>query len=333
MQTQPQLVGWRRTFLARAALLGLMACCATTACIHRHWVRSSTEVPGQPIIPTGATTQPAPPAPPPAYDVTIRAVAPIAPGTVIAQEPPQGWSHLIIKSLPRAAHGDLDVLSDTHKQLASLLKPALVADVVAEQKNGGARYRFHRAGVGVLTSIQGRDTVITPDTHRQLGANLGFLASSFILPRVHEGQQKVRQVVTSDSLAVLDTPATLVVGNRHRPVRYRYALLVEAHTGRLDALVWRIDLDEHGRYAGAAGPIEWLPPSLIEDAALHVDRNEFTLGIASDIAFATYRLPPGQKQLPLTDDLKSIAGKPRLTATEAHALDVRLREALRRAGP
>ena len=34
----------------------------------------------------------------------------IAPGTEIANQPPKGWSHLVIKSIPRLASGDLETL-------------------------------------------------------------------------------------------------------------------------------------------------------------------------------------------------------------------------------
>src|SRR5262245_61107658 len=65
----------------------------------------------------------------PVYSVEPRRVGLIQPGTVVGNEPPQGWSHLVIKSFPHPAAGDLAQLSETSNRLASFIITAFVANV------------------------------------------------------------------------------------------------------------------------------------------------------------------------------------------------------------
>src|SRR5689334_16259264 len=71
-------------------------------------------------------------------DVAARPLDLIPAGTVIDNEAPRGWSHLLLKSRPRPGAGDVAQLSANHRELASFLFTALVADV---QRDSG-RYRL-----------------------------------------------------------------------------------------------------------------------------------------------------------------------------------------------
>jgi hypothetical protein len=120
-------------------------------------------------------------------------------------------------------------------------------------------------------------------------------------------------------------------GDRHRPVVLRYAVLVEETTGKLDTLLWLLDKDEGGGYAGPVGPMEWLPPNKIEDCVLHVDSREFTLGNPTEKAFAMSRLPQGQKQIDFPASMRAAAASQKLTAETASDLEAGLRAALKAA--
>jgi hypothetical protein len=321
--------------LLRTALAVLLFCCVTdVGCLQRQGPRPRPDLPVRPTMPE-PTTRPAVPQPPPpptapgtpavtAYDVTIRPVELVAPGGVADREPPPGWSHLIIKSYPRVGAGDVSKVPEMTVPLAALFHPLMAADVQPEQRPGQTRYRFHKVGVGLATTINGHDVVVSPDTQRQLGANLGLFAG-MVLKGMYEGQQHGRVIVSSEAFALVDTTGTMLLGDKHRPVITRHALLVDTQTGRLETLMWRIDLAGKNDYAGAAGPIVWLPPGKIQEAVLHVDAGEFHFGIASENALATMRLPEGQKEFPLPPTLQQIAGQPRLTPAEALQLEMALR--------
>jgi hypothetical protein len=253
------------------------------------------------------------------YDVTRR--------RLIAKEAPRGWSNLVIKSFPRPGAGDAQQLSQQTTQLASFLFTAILADVRQDQATRG-RYRLARLGVGMGANLGGHDMIISPETQHRLGANLGFLGRRVL----SEAQDKLRGVVLvarSNTMGILDAPSVMIRGDRHRHVTLRYALLVDADNGRLDTLLWVIDKDPRGAYTGVGSDIEWLPANKLEDCVLHVDTSEFNaLGIPSDLAFAMNRLPQGQKQVPLPEDLKALAVQSTFTPATARDLETRLRALL-----
>jgi hypothetical protein len=254
----------------------------------------------------------------------------IPPGTVIGREAPEGWSHLVIKTYPRPGAGDLDRVNDNTMRLASFIFTAFVADVRGQQVRGDTRYRLERIAIGLGTNINGRETIISPDTQKRLGANLGLLART-VFNKAYEMQREAAVVARSDTLGVVDTVATMLRDGKHRPVVFRYVLLVDPRNGRLDTLLWVIDRDGEGRYTGAVGPIQWLARTKIETVVLHVDGNEFTLGVPSENAFAAQRPPQGDKEIALPEELKSVAAQPRLSDEAARQLDARLRDCLARA--
>jgi hypothetical protein len=264
---------------------------------------------------------------PSAYDVDGKPLDLIPAGTVIGTKAPRGWSHLILKSHPRPAAGDFQQLSEENSRLASLLFTALVADVRADR----GRYRLDRVAVGMGTRIGDQDVIVTPETQRALGADLGFIAR-IVLSKAQERLGEIAVVARAPTFALIDAPGLMLRRDRHRPVVLRYAVLVEETTGKLDTLLWLLDKDEDGGPVGPAGPMEWLPPSKIEDCVLHVDSREFALGNPTEKAFAIHRLPRGQKQIDFPASIREAAARPRLTAEAAADLEAGLRAALKAAG-
>jgi hypothetical protein len=266
--------------------------------------------------------------PPPQPALQLQPVEMIPPGTVIGESPPPGWTHLILKTHPHPGAGDLGRLNETTTELASFLFTAFLAEVKPQVVDGVRHYRLGRVAVGVGTRINGRETIISPDTQNELGADLGILART-VLSKWYEGALKDHLVARSATMGLVDTPVTMLREGKHRPVVLRYALLVDEHTGRLDTLLWLIDCDDQGGYHGPSSPIEWLPPNKVEDCILHVDGNEFNLlGVPSDIAFAMYRLPRGRKEIDFPSPLSAVAGRVHLSPDQARMLEAGLRALL-----
>jgi hypothetical protein len=258
------------------------------------------------------------------YDVAIRPIELLAPGTVIEKTAPAPYTHLIVKSFPRLGAGDLQAVNNTTKQLASFLHTSLMAKVGAYQVKGESRYRLEEVATGFGTNIPGRgDTIISPDTERKLGANLGFLAR-IVLAKCYEEQQKCRYMARSNTMALVDTPVILVRNGQHRKSVLRYAFLVSERSGRLDTLIWMIDLDNQGQYAEASGDIHWLAPNTLVDCVMAVDADLFTLGVPSDIAFACVKTPQGERSLPLSSTFAPLAGLPQFTAEQAKSIEIQL---------
>ncbi|MDB5306290.1 MAG: hypothetical protein JWO38_492 [Gemmataceae bacterium] len=298
------------------------------------WVWATWPPPPAPDWAAEYDTNPRPPDPGEApadgetgYELTARPPEEIPAGTVIGRTAPPGWSHLVIKSLPRVRDDQQVAFPLIARarvvRMAAWMFTAFLADVRADQHEGRARYRFRAVALGLGTDVNGRDTILTPEAGRQVDPNLGSIEAE-ILGKGYEVQRKALLVVRGPTIGLLDTPVWFRRGDENRLLRYRYALLVDGPTGRLDVLVWR--LGGGGREGGADEAV-LLNPDTIDTAELVVDRRKVNLlGIPGDDAFAVDKMPHGRAVLPVPPDLRPLAARTRFTAPEVHALETRLRQ-------
>jgi hypothetical protein len=269
---------------------------------------------------------PAPEGGPPApteYDLTPKPPAEITPGTVVGTTAPAGWSHLVIKSLPRVRSDQRAGIAELTVEKAGWMFTAFLADV-GRQSDGS--FALKRIGLGLGAKGKDRDMVVTADTGRKLGAELG-LFGGMILDKGYEVQRKAVVPLWGADFGLLDTPVWYRCGDANKLVRYRYALLVDRATGRLDVLMWSLGADGPG--CGRLAEVVRIAPNTIDPAELVVDRRKINrFGVPSDDAFAVERLPPGTRR-PLPADLGPLAGTTRFTQDTARDLEVRLRALLR----
>jgi hypothetical protein len=284
----------------------------------------------------GWSGQPGPPPPPPrgganekkptradspvSYDLVTKAADSIDPGTVVEKAAPKGWTHLVIKSLPRIREDNKKGIPELTVEKASWMFTAFLANVVKEE-NG--RYKFDKAALGLGAKAKEMDTILTAETGRKLGGDLGLFGGE-ILNKGYEVQKKAVMVFSGPSMALLDTPVWFRVGDDNKLVRYRYAMLVDQVSGRMETLVWRIGTDG----AGTSFDAVWLKPDTVDVAELVVDKKKINrFGIPADDAFAVEKMPTG-RPTPIPADLQKLAAQTRFTADEAYALDVGLRKLL-----
>src|SRR4051794_24783385 len=94
----------------------------------------------------------------------------LTPGTNPGPRPPPGWSHLVIKSAPRLASGDLASLPASAAGTATLFHTVIAADV---RRSDDDRFVLARIGVGLaVPGRDGRDVVITSERLDQLPVTL-----------------------------------------------------------------------------------------------------------------------------------------------------------------
>jgi hypothetical protein len=168
----------------------------------------------------------------------------LAPGSKIeSEEPPAGWSHLVIKSLPRLATGDLDTVSSQAFETAGRVRLVIVADVQSAT-TGAVRSYLHRVGVGLCAPAANGlgDVVVTPTsvegskgpwTTKQ---RLVLAATSLDLARVSLG-------ASTSNLALIRVPVTFLVSGSHRKVSVCYAVLADSETGAVRTFAWMHDPD------------------------------------------------------------------------------------------
>ena len=224
----------------------------------------------------------------------------ITPGSVISSQAPQGWTHILVKSSPRCTQGDVRQVNQTHVRMASLFTTSLLAEV-RRSKNNPNQFILNRVAGAVSKNIQGRDVAITPETHKQLNAGLGFL-ETILLKEFVKQQKTVTFVARGADMAIFDTPIVLRVGGANganQEKTLRYATLVDPNSGRLDTFCWTLTL-QGNRITGVEGAMNWLPPNHIFQCDLWVDKSEINfVGVPSNKAFACVSIPPGQFQIPL----------------------------------
>lgn len=258
-------------------------------------------------------------------DVTPRSVPMIPPGTVVADRAPKGWTHLVLKSYPHISRESLPKVSKTTAHMASLLFTVILAKVEGQRTAGGfSRFRLAKVGVGVGTTVDGQDMVMTTATEAQLGAGLGWVDRQ-VLSGGEEQLNRMSVVARSPSMAVLDTPSYMLHDGKHIDMLLRYALLLDTGTGRLTTLAWALAA---GRGADAVplGPIEWLAPDFVRGCPLHVDTDEYVLGFPTKTAFAMVTPPPGRKQIDPPEKTKRLAAVVApFTPQRAEALERQLR--------
>lgn len=258
------------------------------------------------------------------YDLTARHPDELPAGTVVGTSAPEGWSHLVIKSLPRVHPRDRDKLLSYAADKASWMFTAFVADVVPESRGEHTRHKLRAVSLGLGASVNGRDIILKPDTGTEVGTRLGPIERE-ILTKGYEVQRKAMMVVHGPSFGLVDTPVWFRCGPDNRLIRYRYALLVDITSGRLDVLVWRLE-PEDGSCGGLTELVR-LNPDMIDEAELVVDPRRVTLGLPAEDALAVEKMPPGRR-LPFPADLRGLAAQTRFTPEEAHALETRLRSLL-----
>ncbi|NQU26022.1 MAG: hypothetical protein HQ567_32445 [Candidatus Nealsonbacteria bacterium] len=259
-------------------------------------------------------------------DVASRELTEISPGTQIVDCPPQGWSHLIIKSWPHIGPETIDDVSDANAAIVSLLFTAIVADVQQAKGDDGKRsFHLAKVGIGVGADVDGRHLTLTPDTQKELGADLGWMDRRVLIGG-RDKFRKMRCVARSNTMALLDSPEILLHDGEHRPVILRYALLLDAATGRLDTLLWALNLDEQGNISDIISPIHRLPSSKVEACILHADPDKFVLGVPTAIAFAMTSIPEGKQSLVCPASLKPLVTQSPPTPHAARQLQRWLRK-------
>ena len=255
------------------------------------------------------------------YDLVSKPADSLEPGTIVEKTAPKGWSHLVIKSLPRIREDNKKGVPELTVEKASWMFTAFVANVVKEE-NG--RYKFDKAALGLGAKAKERDTILTAETGRKLGGDLGLFGGE-ILNKGYEVQKKAVMVFSGPSMGLLDTPVWFRVADDNKLVRYRYAMLVDQLSGRMETILWRIGTDGVGTSFDDA---VWLKPDTVDIAELLVDKKKVNrFGIPADDAFAVDKMPAG-RPAPIPADLQKLAAQTRFTADEAYALDVGLRKLL-----
>ena len=209
----------------------------------------------------------------------------VPPGTRIADGPPTGWSHLVIKSVPRCVQGDRDKVPKSHLELAGKFHHSLLVNV--GNREGQTAPSLTHIAVGISCLVGRREIVVTPETQKQLGAQLGFF-ERLLLSAMDERQGEVQIVLFSRRMAIVDVPTAVRFGGVNQIMVLRYLLTVDAGA-ELRSFVCLLQPSQGGYQLQST--LHELVAGHVEDSQLYVDKSQYTLGMPNELAFAIVKLP------------------------------------------
>jgi hypothetical protein len=114
--------------------------------------------------------------------------------------------------------------------LAGTFFMATLAQVERTGDGENAFFRLARLAGGIGTRVNGQDVIVSPESARQLGANVGFLGG-ILLNEMYKKQRSVTVVMRSETCAVYDTPIAIRLDNKNRSLVLRYGVLVDRIKG------------------------------------------------------------------------------------------------------
>lgn len=208
-------------------------------------------------------------------------------GTPVGIEAPAGWTHLVVKSTPFVATGDVTSLPAWAAVTAGLFRTVIAAEVT----RGPGGFVLARVGIGLCTPVAGRgDLVIRSGELRALEVSFGPVERQ-VLAAGEAELDRGRLAAVTDGFALYRGPVRMPTGRGHREVDLCYGLLVDPRTGELRAVVWSIDP------AGDVPPdrLVALATPAVFDCPLDVRAWRVAGLVPVSWSFAMAELPPGRE--------------------------------------
>ena len=162
----------------------------------------------------------------------------LEPGLLIGDKAPEGWSHLVIKSIPRLASGDVDNLPNDAAKTAAYFRTVMLANVKPVDVDE-KEFELTQIGIGICVPRKGqdKDIVVAADRLEALGLHLSFVRKT-VLDTMEAEMAEGVIIARTPTFAILRSPATVVDGNKHRKVDLNYAFCVDRTTGKLQVGLW-----------------------------------------------------------------------------------------------
>jgi hypothetical protein len=216
----------------------------------------------------------------------------LQPGLRITNKPPEGWSHLVVKSIPRLASGDRGTLPASASKTATMFRSALLADVRpvdSEEKD----FELTQIGVGIcVPQDEDHDVVVSADRLEALGLHFSTVQRA-VLDAAEAELAEGRIIARTPTFALFRSPATiLVAGNKHRKVDLNYALCVDRATGRLNVAVWTMRPESEAQQPPTV--MVKLGAKPVFECEIDVQAKRILGTVPYSWSFAMRSLPPGR---------------------------------------
>ncbi len=251
----------------------------------------------------------------------------IAAGTPVDNSAGQRWNRVVMLSRPSIERGDVDAVSKTIRDATASVMVTILATIESSTNaQGEVRFRMTDVGVGSSAEIDGEWKVVTLESANQLGLSFGFIQRQLLYENDKQFR-KLQLIAKTTTLAIFDAPTIMLRNGQHRDYQMRHFVWIDSSSGASATLVWLLERDAQGQLRTIDEPAQWLPAGLKEKRVIHVDRDEFTLGIPGGRAFALCELPPG-KPIPMNAEAQHLAALPQYSMDELRALTTALNRAI-----
>ena len=163
----------------------------------------------------------------------------LKPGLRIGKKPPKDWTHLVMKSIPRLATGDLGTLPAGSRKTATLFRSVLLANVKPVDINE-KEFELTQVGVGICIpdpQDEDQDIVVTADTLDALGLRHLTTVQRMVLDAAEEEMAEGRIIARTATFALFRSPVTVLdpgPAGKHSKANIHYAMCANRITGKLD---------------------------------------------------------------------------------------------------
>jgi hypothetical protein len=221
----------------------------------------------------------------------------LKPGLRIGKKPPQGWTHLVMKSIPRLGSGELGSLPAGSAKTATLFRSVLLANVkpvdFAERD-----FELTQVGIGICIpdpQDEEQDIVVTAETLDALGLRHLTTVQRMVLDAAEEEMAEGRIIVRTATFALFRSPVTVLDpggAGKHSKANIHYALCANRTTGKLDVIVWTM---KPGTVTQHAPAMVKMKASAVFRCELDVRARRILGTVPYSWSFAMRELPPGSK--------------------------------------
>lgn len=210
----------------------------------------------------------------------------LEPGTRVGDALVKGWSHPVIRSVPRLGSGAWKSLPGTTRATATRFRTIIAAHLVRVADG----YRLEKVGAGNAVPYDGEEVVVRHEGPESVLEQFG-LFDRVVLGILESRLQQGRLIARTPTFALFRTPTVMVVDDRHEETALYYALLVDGRSGQLTVLSWATLADD---------PLTWvtelleLPAGQTFDLALDVQVKRRIGPVPTGWSFAMPEMPPGR---------------------------------------
>ena len=222
----------------------------------------------------------------------------LKPGLRIAKKPPKDWTHLVIKSIPRLASGDLGTLPAGSSKTATLFRSVLLANVKPVDINE-KDFELTQIGVGICIpdpQDEDQDIVVTADTLDALGLSHLTTVQRMVLDAAEAEMAEGRIIARTATFAFSGRRSPMLDPGPAASTARSTCIMPSASIARQEDWMWLSGpMKPESATQQAPATMVKLAPAAVFQCELDVHAKRILGTVPYSWSFAMRDLPPGPK--------------------------------------